>query len=153
MKSDETAIFEAYMASLPKTLVEEKAKKGLPPWLKKDGKKDDEDKEEGKKTDKKKKKNLPPWLKGKKKKVVKEDMDREVPELPEEIEGESDAGVGLVDFMGELREKDPELYQRLEDYMKENGMSDISSSEGEVEDSIESAPEAAPRNDSTSKYL
>ena len=121
--------------------------------MKKDGKKDDEDKEEGKKTDKKKKKNLPPWLKGKKKKVVKEDMDREVPELPEEIEGESDAGVSLVDFMGELREKDPELYQRLEDYMKENGMSDISSSEGEVEDSIESAPEAAPRNDSTSKYL
>ncbi len=76
MRYEEDKIFGAYMDSL---LVEKK--KGLPPWLKKDGEKDEKDEKDEKKDDKKSskkkgKKGLPPWLKGKGKgkKVVKENM-------------------------------------------------------------------------------
>jgi len=67
MRYDEDKIFGAYMDSL---LVEKK--KGLPPWLKKDSKKDEEKDDDGKagkkdkKPSKKGKKGLPPWLKNKK---------------------------------------------------------------------------------------
>lgn len=74
MRTDENAIFGAYMASL---LTEAKKSKKMPPWLqdKKGEKKDDK---RGEKKDDKKEKKLPPWLKGKKakkgKKLVKEDI-------------------------------------------------------------------------------
>lgn len=81
MRIDEKEIFGAYMASL---LVEKK-KKGLPPWLKdkKDEKKDDKEEKSDKKSDKKGKKGkkgLPPWLKGKKKNL-KESMDDAAPDI------------------------------------------------------------------------
>ena len=106
MRIDESKIFNAYLESL---LVEKK-KKGLPPWLKDKGEDKKEDKKEGKKEDKKDKKGkkLPPWLKKKGKKAIKESHET----LPEES-----TSMSVYDLLDELQTTDPELYQRIEDYL------------------------------------
>jgi hypothetical protein len=116
MRIDEDKIWTAYMGS--KNLVTEK--KGLPPWLK--GKKGDKteknDKTEKGKKGKKGKKGLPPWLKGKGKKMVAEDMG-EVPFIDDSMDDSDNDSLSA--FLQELSAKDPDLYQRISDYMEETG--------------------------------
>lgn len=107
MRIDEDKIFGAYMASL---VTESKKKKGLPPWLKKDGKDDDEGDDKGKKGGKKKK-NLPPWLKGKKK--LKESA------ITEDHESFSNQvlGMSVGDLLSTLEGDETGLYEALEKYL------------------------------------
>ena len=111
MRIDENKIFGAYMDSL---LIEKK-KKSMPPWLKDKKEGGDSDKKDDKKSDKKEKK-LPPWLKKKDKKVVKEEF---------ETIDEPDFGGEVQALLDELKTNAPELFQQLSDYLAQhNGAQD-----------------------------
>jgi hypothetical protein len=120
MRIDESKIFDAYMKSL---IVE---KKKMPEGFKKfqKGKKkedgDEDKKEKGK--GKGKGKNLPPWLKKKGKKVVKEEfeMDGDDNGFAADMEAQEELGSDggeISSLLQELETTDPELFQRLSEYL------------------------------------
>ena len=164
MRINEDKIWNAYVSSL----IEEKKKKGLPPWLQKDGKKDEEkddveekdekdEKDEKKSSKKKGKKGLPPWLKGKGKKMVKENMN------DEGLDGASEEGqTNEVDSMRlaiseMLNDMDENQVREIYDMVMgkdDNETAAPSASIDHVENMKNSEPEANHSADtSTARYM